>query len=356
MKRIGLAVALLGIGACAVPEDVSNVEQDVRSCPEGVCGANSPRIDNQGFHELQKYGLKNDEGIAITGFVKNGVSYQLDVTGNALSGTRPGDLIEHDLLVGAEIHVSVHGVDEWRIQITAVGSAPFFVAASGLPDAVETYVLEYGHSLKNDPPTTWTNVCGGLWVPPEDWIHVGDTMVNAETLGQAPVDSILFDSDRIDASKMTLNDRADTNWFNIGCAGHTLSKLFLTRNMIASQGSSSRSKHDERQATLKLLTGDYFGDGTPFTVAGQRIDWQGGGVSYFSPPGPLEARWDANGATCLNTPRMSHPTTAEGGAAFPDIETAITQHAKDVGRDRPRPCRPASPTAITTELRTSALR
>ena len=56
-------------------------------------------------------------------------------------------------------------------------------------------------------------------------------------------------------ASLTLNSRADSGWFNIGCAGHTLSKMYLTRNTLASQDAMS-GQWEERQATLKMLTAD----------------------------------------------------------------------------------------------------
>lgn len=354
--RFGVAAVVIGLGGCALPDDLSSTEQDVHRCPDGVCGANSPRLNFVRFHELHKLGEANDVGVAITGFFKNGDRYDLDVSGNALRGRGPGGRIEHDGLIGSEIHLAINRVDEWQIRVAGVGSLPMFVTAPGLPDSVETYVLEYRRVSAYDPPTPYKNVCGGLWVPPEETIQLVDRRVNAETLGQALGDSILFDSDRVDASTMTLNDRPDPQWFNIGCAGHTLSKLFLTRNMIASQGPDAPFKHDERQATLKMLVADYFGDGTSFSVPGQRLAWQGGGMSYFPGAYALEARWGANGATCLTTPRMTAPSTPEGATAFPDIEVALYQHEQWTGHRRPRPCRSSSLAAVAGELRTSALR
>ncbi len=349
MKRIGLAVALLGMGACVAPqEDLSSAEQASRTCPDGFCGLNSPRIEYQGFHELEKHGVANAEGFAITQFEKNGTNYTLNVTNNALVGIGFPFPLQHGNLVGARIHISLNGRPDWVITVKRVGWLDYFV---GAPGGVETYVLEYSRASGGPE----FNVCGGVEIPGDDKSVDG---IPTESFGQAVTDSILFDLDRVDPHTMTLNDVPDTNWFNIGCAGHTLSKLFLTRNMMASQGGAP-GLHDARQATLKLLVADYFGDGTTFTVAGQKLDWQGagiGGIGYFSTPQALEARWSASGAICLNTPRMTKPTTKEGSSEFPDIELALTQHAKWTGHARPRFCRSSSTSPVLGELRTSALR
>ena len=43
---------------------------------------------------------------------------------------------------------------------------------------------------------------------------------------------VVFEGDRIDAARQTMQLTANDSWFNIGCAGHTLSKLRLTQNTI----------------------------------------------------------------------------------------------------------------------------
>ncbi len=348
-----LAISLLLVGACAAPDELSSLEQDGRSCPEATCGFNSPEIDHNGFHELAKDGSENEQGFAITQFVKSGRTYQLDVSNGELSGTRRGSpRLEHAALVGAEIYLALNGRDSYRIRISAIGRVPYLVAPAGW---VETYVLEYGRSQFGETPMDWANVCGGRWAPPEEISTgpVGDLHVpgNPETYGQLAIEAILFDQDRIDMATKTLNNRGDAGWFNIGCAGHTLSKMHLTHNTIASQGATASGRWAERQATLKLLTADYCGDGTAFTVAGQRLDWQGGGVTYYSPPLALEARWTEDGAVCLDTPRMTQPSTPEGAAAYPDIEGLIAQHCQ-----RPPPCGDSNPMNMSRSYRVSALR
>jgi hypothetical protein len=53
----------------------------------------------------------------------------------------------------------------------------------------------------------------------------------------------------------------------------------------------------------------------------------------------LEARWDENGARCLDTPRALDATRPELAALFPDIEAAIAQECP-----RPPGCANTEPT------------
>lgn len=294
----------------------ADIEQD--KCAPSVCGANNPGIDDHGFHSLSKSGQPNEKGFKLVRFEKDGVSYELDVVDGYLIGTRTPLLmvLAGQALVGAQM-VLENASDSWRVRIARVGQIEFQV---GVADPIETYVLEYAANGRSD----WRNLCGrghGVVDPGPD------------AMGLPPDESILFDGDRIDLGPKTVAVDPDRDWFNIGCSGHVISKLHLTRNTLASTDAVPPAvSFPGRQATLKLLTADYCGDGTAFTVAGQRLVWQGGLVEYVDPPITMEASWSEYGALCLNTPRMALPTTNAGALAFPDIWGAI------LARCQPQPC------------------
>jgi hypothetical protein len=220
-------------------------------------------------------------------------------------------------------------------------------------------VLEFKPSIRGVPieegGIDWVNVCGNVPLPgpPDLWWW--------ESMGQRTVDSFVFEGDRFDLATMTTAPVADPAWFNIGCAGHTLAKLHLTRNTLASNAAppspspsptpSHAPTHEERQATLKMLVADYCGDGEPFTVAGQLLVWRGGLVDYFAPAATLEARWDEHGAVCLDTPRMANPTTQEGADEFPKIWAAIEERCDKA--KIPPPCANPDPDDLAGALRIS---
>jgi hypothetical protein len=80
------------------------------------------------------------------------------------------------------------------------------------------------------------------------------------------------------------------------------------------------------QAALKMLSADYCGNGTPFTVTGEPLVWRSlSGMDFNTTPTDLEARWDQNGARCLDVPRALVTRNPAMARAFPDIETAIAQ-------------------------------
>ncbi|HEY5937992.1 MAG TPA: ADYC domain-containing protein [Kofleriaceae bacterium] len=333
---------LLLLGACSGPE-LGFVEQGI-GCPKEVCGTNSCEIDMMGFHDLDMTrGRPNADGFLITGFEQAGRDYEVVVANAQLTGTGIHGTISGAGLVGAQILLDHHGTT-YAIRIAAVDTLRFPIpATAGQPTVVETYELDYAEMNGAQPVSEWKNICGGT-----AFDDGGDGEYGyAETFGQNPKHSLMFESDRIDLTTMTIDPTPQPQWFNIGCSGHTLAKLFLTRNASASQGHSG--DHAGRQASLKLLVGDYCGKGKPFTVPGQRLAWMGGQMTYFSAPGRLEARWSEHGAVCLEQPRMARPTTVEGEKMFPDIESAIATECK-----RPPLCEERSPYDFAGALRVSA--
>lgn len=344
MSRIRMTLLLLG--ACAAPE-LGFVEQGIITCPKEHCGTNSCEVEHMGFHDLEKTGrVDNDAGLHISGFEQNGRAYQVNVANAQLTGVSPiyGTISGPDL-IGAQIFLThTATLNSYAIRIAAVGTLRMPVPAlPGQITDVETYELDYSPMSGGQPINEWKNICGG-----KAFDDLGDPEYGySETFGQAPKHSILYESDRIDLATMTIDSTPRPEWFNIGCSGHTLAKLFLTRNASVSQGHTG--DHAGRQASLKLLVGDYCGTGKPFTVAGQKLAWQGGQMTYFSTPRRLEARWSERGAVCLEQPRMARPTTAEGAALFPDIEAAIAAECA-----RPPLCEPRTPYDFAGALRVSA--
>jgi len=140
---------------------------------------------------------------------------------------------------------------------------------------------------------------------------------------------------------------AENDWFNIGCEGHTLSKLRLTRNTIHTAPSWKNV-----QAAFKMLSGDYCGTGRAFTVDGQPLVWQDrGGMRFYQTPLELEARWDENGATCLDSPRLQRSNTPLASDGFSWAE--VQRECARVGHDLPR-CKQQDPAWDRQELVVSA--
>lgn len=334
---VAMGLALGTLGACAVSEPEEQVAVQaagstppgVPPCQEEICGSNSPVIDALGFHELSLVGVPNLEGFAIATIsgaaqiVKGSVWYNLHVVGGIITGTRsPFSPLAGSALVGAWIPVrNVNTGRQYALVIQSVRTMNYFVPpppATPLPPPFEAYSLSWRSSAEDNPRSLCDNIDGLIKFQAED-----REQGQRELMGLGVLESVVFEGDRIKTLTKTMSPFADDRWFNIGCAGHTLAKLWLTRNTIHSQRSGLPRAWEHRQATMKLLVADICGTGASFTVFGQKLVWKGDLMSYFSPPGVLEARWNENGAQCLNEPRMVSPTTELGKAMFPDVWTEI---------------------------------
>jgi hypothetical protein len=376
-----MSMALAGC-AIAAPEtsldtaggQVAIVGGGSGECPEFSCGMNSPVIDVFGLHDASVVSespragnrtMPNKQGLALEAvkgvaqLIKGTRRYALTVQGGRFIGTdcsaSPCDVLQGAALVGASFAIFQSDRRYW-INIASVRQTPYFLG----PGSVEAYTLQW--STAGRPPQ---NLCNNIELL-EARIAAepggGESaFATQELMGLRTFEAIVFEGDRIDKTRKTMSPTADDRWFNIGCAGHTLSKLRLTRNTLHNQLTSlpvsSANAWQRRQATLKLLVSDVCGGGQSLTVAGQRLLWQGDLMTYFGlPPRPeLEARWTETGATCLHVPRLAHPSSALGATTFPDIRAAIAQACQRAGRPVPPDCK-AAPDAYDFDgaLRVSA--
>jgi ADYC domain len=319
------SVALAGSGCTALSNDaetpepaltLSEVHQGLQECPEDTCGSNSPKIETLGFHELSVRGDSNAQDMRLVGATLNGAPVSVSVL-RAQLAARSGlfKALTGAQLVGLQLFIEARIKDEtstFQLEVMAARSLRYPVPA-GSKDGSGAYVIEY-----TDRDGQRRNLCtaNGGGSPDLPW---------DEAFGQHPTEAVFFEGDRIDTATMTIDPNVDASWFNIGCAGHTLAKLHLTRNTTASNAPAFGHQLDDRQATLKMFVADYCGTGKPFTVAGQRLAWRDdqGVMEFYDQPFSLEARWQSYGAACLSEPRMLYPSTIEGAQRFPKIWQAI---------------------------------
>lgn len=309
-------------------------------CGDFECGtSNSPEIDNHGVHEFDSTFVQASDGFRLVSYSKNGISYTPVIVGATLTGQDgSGNVQLHDggqnanSLVDSRFLVeNASRHSEYLIEIREVGSAPYFAKPGGVAMTTPTYLVRWVASTNGQPKlgASWKNICRS---PP------GDTTTTA---GMDRLHVVLFEGDRIDATKKVV-DTVDKNWFNIGCAGHALSKQHLDGHTEGAMNASPdfTTTLEQRTAHLKMLAADYCATGVPLTVSGQRLNYadDAGWMAYGTAGALLEARWKAEGASCLNLPRVKANSSAAATAAFPDIETAILDACALVGRPRPPGC------------------
>lgn len=341
MRRIGL-VCLVIAGCTTVEMETSQVEQAAGvPCPPWAC-ANSPEVLHYGLHEANLFGVPDENGISLeVGGPKkraqiwsaSGVPYDLYIEKNRFVGiSHDGQTkLRGDGLLLAEMHVLKNGVPLYNLTIQRVRKMQFLV---GEADRLEAYMLTWHY------PGTGLNASKGVCNGPPS----RKTKERAELLDMLHDETIIFAGDRIDPETMTVNDQPDFEWFNFGCAGHTLAKLHLTRNTITSQPVPDWKA---RQATLKMLVGDYCGTGVPITESGTPLRWQSDLMAYFPTPHKIEARWTHLGATCLRKPRLGQSSTN-----YPDVVGAIEQAC---GGQVPPPCTNDNMYDFAGQMRVSAI-
>lgn len=322
-----------GVGSDDVAAGVAlgSAEQALLSCPDWACGQNGPSLNNRSFHELSENGDVNAEGFAMSGLVKNSLVYSARVVGSKLYGVRSGSpTLTGAALAGAYFWVAHETGYFAKVYVAQVIQVPLW----GGPHrgaAVEAYRLEWETPFDEHR----TNLCAN---PPQDKPQ------SPQLLNLPGEFTVLFEGNRYDAKakKLLPGDRA---WFNLGCASHAISKLFLT-GLTNATGNATLQ---EQQAALKMLTADYCGDGTSFTVGGEPLYWKtsNGYMAFYGNPTTLEARWNENGATCLELPRLKTSKNPLAQQAFPDIWDAIRTRCP---LSVPPPCSDMSPSNFDGQL------
>lgn len=360
-------VLLASLTACAVPAEpeLGTIEQGLRCAPD-FCGTNSPLMTKNGVWELSLKGRRNEQGFRILGFGKDADFYTLLVKDSRIIGldAHGNVALEGARLIGARIYLERSGV-QTAIEITAASEIKELVAPHQL---LGSYVLDWGVVVgyRLPGPMYAGQTAEGGFVPvlgptaavcpvPE-WYeesYVGSMMEWDETTysGMWPFQSLVFEGDRFDPIARTVQPLPDDNWFNIGCGVHTLAKLRLTRNTIHTAPSWRQV-----QAAMKMLGADYCGGGKAFTFPGEPLVWRDlTAMPYRSMNAKheLEARWDENGARCINSPRLARTYNPAGPATYANIWQAIEDECLLRGRTVHK-CKDTDPASWDGELVTSA--
>ena len=291
--HLALAAALstAALAGCGAELGAGELSQAAFVCPEDVCGQNSPEVAHNGLWEASLLGRADAHGLSIPTLGGNayltryGVRYPIVVRDGRLSAANKTRTLMGPDLVDSRIDVLRNGVLEFQIFITAVHQVAKFAAAP--QTAIESYTMTWFNPYTGE---TGKSLCNQPLPNDKDY--------QADLLGLPRGDTVLFEGDRFDVASMTTSSRRDDTWFNFGCAGHTLAKLYLHRETVANE---PNTVWERRQAMLKMFVADYCGVGIPFTLTGEPIAW----ASDRQPSYPanftlttLDARWNETGALC----------------------------------------------------------
>jgi hypothetical protein len=315
-------------GAAHIDESAAVAAQPLigTPCPDWGCGVNSPQIDNSFFHELNLDGLPNLEGYSLHTAAKGSALYTLSVedarliarfyfgaidaprtlTGTALQGLQIA-LQKVNPQTGATFNYTM-SVEQVRRSVEYRAHPP----DGSTPPVIETYKF----FIQGDGPF-------GAWLC-QNGAPAADP---GEPMPMTLHSAVVFEGERINATRKYISPTLNTRWFNIGCAESAVAKLHLYGHTKASSVAGFHTTIAERQTMLKMLVADYCGTGKPFTVAGQPLFWEDDQETMVVPfwiAKTLEARWTPNGAACLNTPRVIASSSEDAAIAFPTgVERAI---------------------------------
>lgn len=303
-------------------------------CSTWDCNKNHPQLSGFPVPELHEDGEPNERGFRIVSFQKGITTYQLDVTGGEMRGLDTAGIpVLHDADVIASIITVTNDVSSWDVRIADYTDDLQYWTGGG---SIWAYHLEYRKT--GDFDAAWVNVCNDPVSAEQDplWPESYETF------------AILIDDERYDRKtiEVELDDADAQGWFNIACAGTALAKMVLLRfdPKIPAPTSTMPSPYHttkaQRTATLKMLTGDYFGTGYSFTEPQQDLWWTSeiGWHPLVPPQNPAdpEAIWTANGARCLTLPRLHDEYP--GGIGQLSIDEQIEIYRLDNGLPELLPC------------------
>jgi len=344
LRISALCVVLLG-GGCMTGEagepQLGAVQQNSGGgCDEFMCGTNSPQISEFGFWELNRpaslgvLGVPNNVGMQVYGFVKGGGVYLPEVRRGRLIAIPPTTAVAPyntalfgPNLIGGALWL-LNGSRLFQLKVSEVGTVKSWAQPA---DGSSQVMLE---SYKLD----WTEFINGHWGDFRNMCKNPPSRENPDALtmiGPTAFHTLLFEGDRI-AAGAKVDTGVDNTWFNLGCAGSALAKMALTGHTQAARNAQTfTTTLAQRTTMLKMLAADYCGDGKPFTVGGQPLNWRddAGTMKILSllqsPPHPvvLEARWNETGAACLSKPRVDVNPTPDATAMFgADVYDQVQNH------------------------------
>ncbi|HEY0137729.1 MAG TPA: ADYC domain-containing protein [Nannocystis sp.] len=264
------------------------------TCPTWQCGFNSAEVNGRAIRELNVNGVANSAGMKIVGFTGPAglLGYSLAVENDELVAKKTGaPTLRGAQLIGSIILLKEPGLLGLSIPITIAASSEIDSWATGAPD-VPAYAFLYPDLLSL---TGTRNVCNN---------GLDELLVSS---------AVVLGGETYNLTNKTVNANMN-GWFTIACAGSAAAKMRLLNYGPQSNfdGTGQPATVAQRQATLKMLTADYCGNGTSYTANGTPLQYEDveGTVTFSGTQGAPEAIWTAQGALCLDTTRIANTSVA----------------------------------------------
>lgn len=287
------AISILALLASACTDDATDpsaqVFRDTFSGGCTNCNNNSPNVNLAHVPELNLDGLENDAHLRLMGILD------------------PADLV-HDIdFVGDDMHAvdddgapvaSGDGLEGWKLWLRD-------------EDDDDVYILVLDHATVLSPYTNTSLSVSVFALAYEDPLDPGASLLKSVCPGAEPeelavtfIAGEIYDREAIDLA-------GAPRWFSLACQGgaaYKMKMLGYSPSLPLGLGPQT-STPAQRRATLKMITADYCGDGTPYTEPGVEVHWEnvGGSVGGAAVSDPIEAIWSEDGALCLSNRRLPDP-------------------------------------------------
>lgn len=324
---------ILGLTSAAVQP----LRVEAKGCGFNECGTNSAEIRGTSINGLSVAGAVNAEGVrlvpqSLTLFPnlftmpsvcwgRSGYGFGLAVAGGALVATthNPGEVLPTECLLGATFQMDVPVALETggtitrrvTLKIAQRGSVSTWHAslARRLLTTYELIDVEKNASVCT-PSQPWMEPWQIGGIPPD---HSNPAGIGGARWHTFTDHALIVQGESYTAAAGIDAQRRGSEWFNIACAGSALAKSRL----MGYDPMSTTSTSAQRQSTLKMLTAHYVRDnaqswtqtGTPLIWVSTPANAYYGGADPALVTGPIEARWNGDGATCVSHLRLWNTST-----------------------------------------------
>jgi len=300
------------------------------NCPVAGCGLNGAWLGSGvQFRTLHTTaGAPNPQGLRIREFRKGLDVLRLQVSGQDLQGIKrdSSEVLDGEALIGAQLmleQVDAVGRVVMGYQLTIADSVVAGRTVRGVRDE------EFWTTCIDPAHCTGAPKYARLYsftVRASDGCEVRLCRPGLSDTYQGNLDgtAVIFRGDYYDERShkvfATPQNTYDEDVFNIACVGTAISKLHMLRHTAASDPArptlrdpAPPSTPEQRTTMLRLLTADYCGSGGTFTEDGLPIwldfdsrRWKPSLDSRYTPgaTATIDARWNADGASCLLVPRL----------------------------------------------------
>lgn len=283
-----LTLALAALAGCDDPADPGAADVIALRTGGGygctLCTLNSATINDSLVTELNLDGAPNASGVRLLN-IKNpqtGATFRpdYDVLRDELIARNAQNQIA---LAGPQLVGKVLSLETpdgpLSLNITAYDNTVPSWSATGGPTTI--YRLQW-----KGADNVWRAICPNTSDPNKDMV----TLIYGETYDRVTNDIV----------------GGMGRWFTIACVAEVAFKMKM---MDYHPAGRRKANLEQRQTTMRMISADYCGDGTPYTIDGTTVAWRNRDSSVYAgvAENSLEAKWGPDGALCLDDPRYADP-------------------------------------------------